>query len=204
MSADQLPVASEAERRRSVGAVRSEASAAAILDAAEAILGEGGTAGFTIEAVARRARAGKQTIYRWWPNRAALLLDVYHRQKGAGGVGYAGGSAADLSRFVRDLWAFWRDTPAGRGFALVVAESQTDPAAAAALKDYFAQRRIDFAAAVARPGADPEAVGVVHDLLTGFNLGRLLTGRIDDDPATIEAVARLLADALDRAGGTAP
>ena len=70
------------EGRRSIGARRNPESADAILQAAEAILTERGTAGFSIEAVAKRARAGKPTIYRWWPSRTALLLDVYQRRKG--------------------------------------------------------------------------------------------------------------------------
>ena len=64
--------------RRSIGARRNPASEEAILDAAEAVLRENGIAGFSIEAVARRARAGKPTIYRWWPHRTALMLDVYN------------------------------------------------------------------------------------------------------------------------------
>ena len=68
----------EVEGRRSIGARRNPESAEAILEAAEAVLLESGYAGFSIEAVARKARAGKPTIYRWWPSKAALLLDVYH------------------------------------------------------------------------------------------------------------------------------
>src|SRR5690554_2407569 len=65
------------KRRVSIGARRSPETETAILDAAEALLREGGLAGFSIEGVARRARAGKPTIYRWWPNKTRLLLDVY-------------------------------------------------------------------------------------------------------------------------------
>ena len=46
-------------------------------------MAEEGIAGFSIEAVAKRARAGKPTIYKWWPGKTALLLDVYHRRKPA-------------------------------------------------------------------------------------------------------------------------
>ena len=67
-------------RRTSIGAQRNPDSEEAILAAAEAILIEEGFAAFSIEAVARRAKAGKPTIYRWWPSKAALLLDVYHRK----------------------------------------------------------------------------------------------------------------------------
>src|SRR6218665_586629 len=73
----------EPEKRASIGARRNPATAEAILDAAEALLRDGDLSGFSIEAVARRARAGKPTIYRWWPNKTRLLLDVYQRQKTA-------------------------------------------------------------------------------------------------------------------------
>jgi hypothetical protein len=32
---------------------------------------------FTIEAVAKLTGCGKPTIYRWWPSRSALLLEVF-------------------------------------------------------------------------------------------------------------------------------
>lgn len=108
-----------------------------------------------------------------------------------GGAGRKGAAAAS------DVSSRCRDTPAGRGFRRVAAESRTDPRSAAALSANFARRRLDFAAAVERPGADPEAIGAVRDLLTGFNLGRLLTGGIDD-PEAVAAVAHLPAAGLER------
>lgn len=36
-----------------------------------------GYASSTIELIARRAGVGKQTIYRWWPSKAALYLETY-------------------------------------------------------------------------------------------------------------------------------
>ena len=86
--------------RRSIGARRNPASEEAILDAAEAVLRENGIAGFSIEAVARRARAGKPTIYRWWPHRTALMLDVYKRFKNAKAFPDTGSLRGDLVSFL--------------------------------------------------------------------------------------------------------
>src|SRR6185312_13115101 len=55
---------------------RSEKSRTAIVTATRELLLERGFDGLTIEAVAARAGVGKQTIYRWWPSRPALVADV--------------------------------------------------------------------------------------------------------------------------------
>ncbi|MEU9484594.1 TetR/AcrR family transcriptional regulator [Streptomyces decoyicus] len=56
---------------------RSERSRRAIFDAALALVGEVGYEKLTIEGIASRAGVGKQTIYRWWPSKAAVLLDAF-------------------------------------------------------------------------------------------------------------------------------
>jgi AcrR family transcriptional regulator len=40
-------------------------------------LGSSGYVDFSIEKVASQAGVGKQTIYRWWPSRADLVLEVW-------------------------------------------------------------------------------------------------------------------------------
>ncbi len=56
---------------------RSERSRSAIFDAALTLVGEVGYEKLTIEGIASRAGVGKQTIYRWWPSKAAVLLDAF-------------------------------------------------------------------------------------------------------------------------------
>ncbi|MFF8829203.1 TetR/AcrR family transcriptional regulator [Streptomyces sp. NPDC015131] len=56
---------------------RSERSRRAIYDAALALVTEAGYARTTIEGIASRAGVGKQTIYRWWPSKAAVLLEAF-------------------------------------------------------------------------------------------------------------------------------
>ncbi|MFD5781797.1 TetR/AcrR family transcriptional regulator [Streptomyces sp. NPDC126933] len=56
---------------------RSERSRRAIYEAALALVGETGYAKTTIEGIAARAGVGKQTIYRWWPSKGAVLLEAF-------------------------------------------------------------------------------------------------------------------------------
>ncbi|MFF2525759.1 TetR/AcrR family transcriptional regulator [Streptomyces liangshanensis] len=56
---------------------RSERSRRAIHSAALALVTEVGYARTTVEAIAARAGVGKQTIYRWWPSKGAVLLEAF-------------------------------------------------------------------------------------------------------------------------------
>ncbi|MFD6799510.1 TetR/AcrR family transcriptional regulator [Streptomyces cyaneofuscatus] len=56
---------------------RSDRSRRAIYDAALALVGESGYRRTTIEGIAARAGVGKQTIYRWWPSKAAVLMEAF-------------------------------------------------------------------------------------------------------------------------------
>ena len=63
-------------RQRRQGPKRSATSQAAILDAVRDELAESGWRDFSVDNVARRAKASKQTIYRWWPSIGTLCLDA--------------------------------------------------------------------------------------------------------------------------------
>ncbi|MGX1884688.1 TetR/AcrR family transcriptional regulator [Streptomyces sp. NPDC055287] len=91
---------------------RSERSRRAIYDAALSLVGEVGYPKTTIEGIAARAGVGKQTIYRWWPSKAAVLLEAFldlgeqaAEAAGAGDGAYeipdTGDLAADLKIVLR-------------------------------------------------------------------------------------------------------
>src|SRR5262245_965215 len=58
------------------GRPRSESARRAILDAAFQLFTKGGYPATTVEAIAARSGVAKTTSYRWWPNRAALVVDL--------------------------------------------------------------------------------------------------------------------------------
>lgn len=56
---------------------RSERSRQAVLEAARELVSEMGYAKISIEAIAARAGVGKQTIYRWWRSKGAVIFDAF-------------------------------------------------------------------------------------------------------------------------------
>ncbi|MGA1836942.1 TetR/AcrR family transcriptional regulator [Herbiconiux sp. 11R-BC] len=61
------------ENRR--GPARSERARVAILEATARIFAARGYDHLTMEGIAAEAKVSKQTIYRWWPDRGALVAD---------------------------------------------------------------------------------------------------------------------------------
>lgn len=85
---------------------RSATSHTAILDAAVELVAEVGYARLSIEAIATRAGVGKQTIYRWWPSKGAVLLDAFLRKntgdsENSPGLPDTGDLDADLKTVMR-------------------------------------------------------------------------------------------------------
>ncbi|WP_330296166.1 TetR/AcrR family transcriptional regulator [Streptomyces sp. NBC_00503] len=113
---------------------RSDRSRRAILDAALALVGEVGYNKLTIEAIAARAGVGKQTIYRWWPSKAAVLLDASLALAGdaesAGewaGFPDTGDLAADLKHVLRATVDEFNDEKYEAPARALTAAGATDP-----------------------------------------------------------------------------
>ncbi|MFB6619132.1 TetR/AcrR family transcriptional regulator [Streptomyces sp. NPDC085524] len=113
---------------------RSDRSRRAILDASLALVGEVGYNKLTIEAIAARAGVGKQTIYRWWPSKAAVLLDASLALAGeaegeAGWTGFpdTGDLAADLKSVLRATVDEFTDEKYAAPARALTAAGATDP-----------------------------------------------------------------------------
>lgn len=64
------------------GRPRSEKSRSAILNATNKLLLQTSVQELSIEAIAKKAKVGKTTIYRWWPNKTAVVMDALSHQPG--------------------------------------------------------------------------------------------------------------------------
>ncbi|AQN79071.1 hypothetical protein A9176_01040 [Leuconostoc garlicum] len=62
---------------KSVGRPRSEAAKTAIIQATISLLDTVPFSNLTIEAIAKQSGVSKATIYRWWPNKEALLFTAF-------------------------------------------------------------------------------------------------------------------------------
>ena len=64
------------------GRPRSEKSRKAILLATNRLLLQTSVQELSIESIAKKAKVGKTTIYRWWPNKTAVVMDALASQPG--------------------------------------------------------------------------------------------------------------------------
>ncbi|MER7754336.1 TetR/AcrR family transcriptional regulator [Kitasatospora sp. NPDC097643] len=110
---------------------RSERSRAAILTAAAELVAEVGFGKLTIEAIAARAGVGKQTIYRWWPSKGAVVFDAFlaaGEHEGGLALPDTGDLAADLRAVLRPTAAELADPALDRTYRAITSEVLNDPA----------------------------------------------------------------------------
>jgi AcrR family transcriptional regulator len=138
--------------KRPPGRPRSEEARQAILRSTLRILGQSGFSELTIEDVADHARVGKATVYRWWPNKGALIADAFAsnttrklRFPDTGSV------FSDMSRQMRQLVKVFR-SPRGRIVSAILAAGQSDRDVIAAFRDRFLWPRRKEAYATLRRG----------------------------------------------------
>src|SRR5664279_353755 len=72
-----MPGKDSAREKRPPGRPRSEAARRAILRSTLRLLRHTGYSDLSIEAIAGDANVGKATVYRWWPNKGALVVDAF-------------------------------------------------------------------------------------------------------------------------------
>ena len=112
--------------RRSRGRPRDPGVDSAIRSAAVDLLAEAGYARLTMDQVAARARVSKDSLYRRWPNKVALVADaLQHRARPVPEIPETGSLPGDMRAFLRALLRS-RDE-ASRALAAVSGEIATNP-----------------------------------------------------------------------------
>jgi AcrR family transcriptional regulator len=106
---------------------RSERARQAILQAALDLCREEGFAKATVEGIAKRAGVGKQTIYRWWPSKAAVVHEALNDAIGdATDFPDTGDIYADLRRQMTGVARFLTDSGITSTYAGMIAATQSD------------------------------------------------------------------------------
>jgi len=175
------------KKRTSVGSRRSSEAEAAVLAAATELIMEKGYAGFSVDEVARRAAAGKTTIYRWYPTKADLFLAIYTTERSTFvQVPNTGNLVEDLVQYTTNLWRFWALQPAGAALRGLIAEAQGTAEALSALRDQFLPERTAdvrkiMTDAAARGEIRTDEVADKVSLWVGYCWLRLLIKELDQD-----------------------
>jgi AcrR family transcriptional regulator len=180
---------------RAPGRPRSERAHRAILRAANELLESDGFAAVTVEAIAERAGVSKATIYRWWPNRAAVVMDGFLSIVSSEvPFPHTGHAREDIRIHMRRLAEAFGGKM-GRTVAALIAEGQADPELAEALRSRWLSVRRTEAREILELGIergelrddiDPE---VAVDVLYGPIYYRMLVGHapLDGDFADVLA-----------------
>ena len=161
-------------RRRENAHTRALASAAGILQ-------NEGYSRLTMERVAAQSGVAKTTLYRRWPTKAALCVELYLDVAGRELKDPdTGDFASDLRHICNTVVHLQTRTIAGQAFLGLLAEAQIDPQASAAFLKHFAERRREITRRVLRRAIQrreiPAAadVDLIIDALGGATTFRLL------------------------------
>jgi len=168
---------------------RSPAKHRAILAATADWVAQAGYDAVTIEGVAKRAGVGKQTIYRWWPSKAALLVELYTEivSREALQVAHTGTLEQRLASLLRALFALYRDSCAGTVLTGLIGAASSDASVRALLSDGLVAGREDIVTAMVeaanQAGAGRLDAHAVNEVVIAVVWQRLVLqpASLDDD-----------------------
>ncbi|WP_371516414.1 TetR/AcrR family transcriptional regulator [Kitasatospora sp. NBC_01300] len=186
------------EARPHTGRRRNEAAHQAILDAALQLLAESDGTPVTIDAIARTAGVGKQTVYRWWPSKGAVLLDALTDRADQDVPGPDTGTLrTDLHAFIATTFdGSQRDTTAP-ALRTLVREAARDPHLADLMQTFTATRRTALRDLLARGRergelADDTDLDLIVDQVYGVFWYRFLLGHAPLDATVADRLTNSL------------
>jgi AcrR family transcriptional regulator len=170
-----------------------------VLSAATQILRRHGYSQLTMERVAAESGVAKTTLYRRWPTKAALCMDLYLDISARElNMPDTGDVAGDLRHIMNTVVHLQTRTVAGPAFLGLIAEALVHPATRQAFLAEFAERRREVTRAVLkraiqhhqiRPDTD---IDLVIDALGGAVTFRLLQGHAPLSTSFKNGLIRLL------------
>ncbi|MDQ0679760.1 AcrR family transcriptional regulator [Arthrobacter pascens] len=180
------------------GRTRSEDSREAILAAAVSIIGADGYAALSIERIARESGTGKQTIYRWWPTKADVVMEaLLHKAEMHIPVPDTGSVHDDVREFLAASWRLARMPQVADLLRALAAEAQLDPVFAGRFRDTFIEHRRAALTTILSRHSPPQSVPGIRvstlvDVVFGVLWYRLLIMPTDFDDALADELANLI------------
>jgi AcrR family transcriptional regulator len=183
------------------GRKRSEQSRLAILAATLDLVAEAGYGTLTVEGIAARSGVGKQTIYRWWPSKADVLLDALATKADLYvPIPDEGTFRADLAGFLDSTFELGEKAQVADTLRALMAQAQIDPEFGKRFREDFLNRRREALGVIVdrarERGELPEGVnsGTVIDVVFGTLWYRLLATRAPLGHGLAGELVTLLAD----------
>ncbi len=140
--------------KRPPGRPRSEQARQAILRSTLHLLQRTCFPELTIEAIAAHAGVGKATVYRWWPDKGALVVDAFASvTEGKLHFPDTGSVYRDMSLQMNQFLEILR-TRRGRIVAALLGAGQSDPGLLEAFRERFLRPRRQEAYKTLRRGID--------------------------------------------------
>ena len=176
-------------KKRQPGRPPSEDARAALLDAAWWRLIEDGYAALTVDAIAKAAGAGKQTLYRRWPGKAALAIEALAEKAGQrmDRPKETAIRKGDLSAYLQAEFASLK--PYAASLAILFADAQGNPETAEAFRMAMVKpRQTALREVLAGASSDPALRDALIEAIDGAIWRRIFLGEPLD-----EAFARRLA-----------
>lgn len=133
---------------------RSSRSHQAILAATTQLLAEVGYTALTIEGVAARAGVGKATVYRWWPSKAALVIETLSTAVVMPSLPESGDLRQDLLTVVRAIVATYAESPVAAVIPALAADLMHDPEMAERFRNEMIRPRRSAVAQILRRAAE--------------------------------------------------
>ena len=184
--------------KRHPGRPRSEQARRAIFRSTLKLLRRSSFPELTIEAIAADANVGKATVYRWWPNKGALVVDAFASSaEDRLHFPNTGSVYRDMSLQMTQFLAILR-SQRGRIVAALVGGGQADPELLAAFRERFLRPRREEAyktlrRAIARGELSANLnLDLVLDILYGAIYMRFLIRHDELSEAYIRQVCRVV------------
>lgn len=194
-----------AEPRRSPGRPRSGEARQAILESTLACLKERGFDELCIERIAAEAGVGKATVYRWWPNKAALAIEAFLMFVGQELHFPAGDSVRETMRAQMKRLARLLRGEFGTVLAAIVGAGQSQPELRDAIwKNFIEPKRREARVLIQQAQESGEIrsdipADTILDIFYAPLYFRLLIGHARIDSALVDAVFEVAASGIEKA-----